>query len=489
MNEKQLKVANVKLTQSYMNLPEAFYTKTQPQNVNDPKIVVYNIKLANRLGIDALIEDRDELVNVLAGNKILEGTTPIAQAYAGHQFGHFTMLGDGRAVLLGELMTPEGRTYDIQLKGAGRTKYSRQGDGRGTLHAMLREYLMSEAVNALIIPSSRSLAVVSTGESVRREMHFPGGVLTRVSDSHLRVGTFEYARQFLGKEGVQELLNYSIERQFPKLKSTENPAMSFLRKVQDLQIDLIVNWMRVGFIHGVMNTDNMSIPGITIDYGPCAFMNSYDPDTVFSSIDTQGRYRFKNQPKIAQWNLSALAGSLLPLLNDNEKIAIDMAEQVLNEFPAQYEEKWLKMMGCKIGLSEIQEGDESLVNELLGWMKAIGADYTNTFIDLQESNFSADRYNQAGFISWKSKWLERLDQQEIGQDEARANMKKHNPMVIPRNHIVEEVLDKAANDGDYDPFNAFLEVLQTPYEKKGEIQSYQLPPEGGDLGYQTYCGT
>ncbi len=489
MDEKQISSSNWNLEQSYKELPEAFYSDSVPQSAEDPKIVVYNSRLANELGIDNLVKDQTELVQVLAGNMLPKDSSPIAQAYAGHQFGHFTKLGDGRAILLGEIVSPEGSRFDIQLKGAGRTAYSRQGDGRGTLHAMLREYLISESMHALKIPSSRSLAVVSTGDSVRREMHFPGGVLTRVSDSHLRVGTFEYARQFLGKDGVLSLLDYSIDRHFPKLRSTENLALSFLKKVQELQIDLIVNWMRVGFIHGVMNTDNMSIPGITFDYGPCAFMNSYDPNTVFSSIDTQGRYRFNNQPKIAQWNLSALAGSLLPLLNDNEKIAIDMAEQVLNDFPVQYEAKWLEVMGNKIGLSTIKEGDASLINDLLDWMKATASDYTNTFIDIQENNFSDNRYSQTPFLNWKSKWLQRLGQQELSVDAAKYLMQENNPLVIPRNHIVEDVLDKAANESDYQPFNELLEVLKFPYENNQSISPYQSPPNDGDLGYQTYCGT
>ncbi len=489
MDEKQTSSSNWNLEQSYKELPKSFYSESLPQSVEDPRIVVYNNALAKTLGVDDLVKNETELVQVLAGNMIPKGSSPIAQAYAGHQFGHFTKLGDGRALLLGEIVSSEGTRFDIQLKGAGRTTFSRQGDGRGTLHAMLREYLMSESMHALNIPSSRSLAVVSTGESVRREMHFPGGVLTRISDSHLRVGTFEYARQFLGKEGVQSILDYAIDRHFPKLRSTENLALSFLRKVQELQIDLIVNWMRVGFIHGVMNTDNMSIPGITIDYGPCAFINSYDPNTAFSSIDTQGRYRFNNQPKIAQWNISALAGSLLPLLNDNEKIAIDMAEQVLNDFPVQYEKKWLEMMGHKIGLSKIKEADASLINDLLDWMKATASDYTNTFIDIQQNDFSDSRYGQAPFLNWKSKWLQRLDQQEISKDAAKSLMYENNPLVIPRNHIVEDVLDKAANEGDYQPFNEFLEVLKSPYKNSESISSYQSPPDDGDLGYQTYCGT
>lgn len=478
-----------KLQQSYTQLPLEFYTHNNPQKVSAPKIVMFNDTLTNELELEDLKENEKELTEVLAGNILPEDALPLAQAYAGHQFGYFTRLGDGRALLLGERITSTGKRFDIQLKGAGRTAYSRSGDGRGTLHAMLREYLMSEALYGLNIPTSRSLAVISTGEHVRRETNLPGGVLTRISKSHLRVGTFEYARRFVGDDGLKVLLEYSIDRHFPELKSTEYPALSFLKKVQDLQIELIINWMRVGFIHGVMNTDNMSIPGITIDYGPCAFMNSYNPTTVFSSIDTQGRYNYSNQPKIAQWNLSCLAGSLLPLMHENEKIAIDMAEQVLNSFPAIYEEKWLKMMLHKLGLFEELDEDEQLVQELLDWMKASGADYTNTFVDLQDADLSKEMYQQEPFLQWKSKWSKRINEQKELKEVSLELMRKNNPLVIPRNHLVEEALDKAANEGDYSFYKAFMNVLKSPYKKGKNLLNYQNPPEDGDIGYQTFCGT
>lgn len=478
-----------KLQQTYTQLPSDFYTHSNPQKVSAPKIVIFNESLLTELELEDIKENEKELTEVLAGNSLPEDALPLAQAYAGHQFGYFTMLGDGRALLLGERITSSGKRFDIQLKGAGRTAYSRSGDGRGTLHAMLREYMMSEALHALDIPTSRSLAVVATGDDVRRETNLPGGILTRISESHLRVGTFEYARRFVGNEGLEALLAYSLDRHFPKLKSTEHPALSFLKKVQDLQIDLIVNWMRVGFIHGVMNTDNMSIPGITIDYGPCAFMNSYDPNTVFSSIDTQARYKYSNQPKIAQWNLSCLAGALLPLMHKNEKIAIDMAEQVLNSFPSIYEAKWLEMMLHKLGLFEELDEDEQLVQDLLDWMKATGADYTNTFIDLQEGDFAEDKYQQEPFLQWKSKWTNRIDQQKESKEDALKLMRKNNPIVIPRNHIVEKALDEAANNNDFSFYKTFMEVLKSPYKKQKGLENYQKPPEDGDLGYQTFCGT
>ncbi len=489
MEEEAQTVRKWRLKQTYTQLPNDFYTLTTPQPVKDPEIVVFNEELSRTLQLDDITSDREELTQVLSGNRLPEDAVPLAQAYAGHQFGHFTMLGDGRAIVLGERITSKGQRFDIQLKGAGRTPYSRGGDGRGTLHAMLREYLISESLHALNIPTSRSLSVVNTGEPVRRETFLPGGILTRVSESHLRVGTFEYARQFLGKEGLQDLLEYTLDRHFPDLKTTENPALSFLKKVQELQIDLIVDWMRVGFIHGVMNTDNMSIPGLTIDYGPCAFMNSYDPQKVFSAIDTQGRYRYTNQPKIGQWNLSSLAGAILPLLNDNEKIAIDMAEQVLNDYPAHYEARWLKMMGQKLGLESASEEDEALIQELLDWMKARGADYTNTFIDLQEEAFSKPAYNEPAFLSWKSKWLERLQEQQITVEKAKEIMRRSNPLVIPRNHLVEQALDQSANEGDYSFFNDLMKTLSKPYQNHKGISTFQKPPEGGDLGYQTSCGT
>lgn len=487
--DTSIQINKWKLQQSYTQLPSDFYTHSNPQKVSAPKIVVFNEALTSELELKDISEDVKQLTQVLAGNALPEDALPLAQAYAGHQFGYFTMLGDGRALLLGERITSKGKRFDIQLKGAGRTAYSRSGDGRGALHAMLREYLMSEALHALNIPTSRSLAVVATGDDVRRETNLPGGILTRISESHLRVGTFEYARRFVGTDGLKALLDYSLTRHFTELKSTEHPALSFLKKVQDLQIELIVNWMRVGFIHGVMNTDNMSIPGITIDYGPCAFMNNYNPDTVFSSIDTQGRYKYSNQPKIAQWNLSCLAGALLPLMHENEKIAIDMAEQVLNSFPAIYEAKRLEMMLHKLGLFEEQDDDEQLVQELLDWMKASGADFTNTFIDLMHADFSKEKYQQKPFEQWKYKWHKRMDEQKESKEASLELMRKNNPLVIPRNHLVEKALDKAANQSDYSFYKSFMDVLKSPYENREGIDVYQNPPEDGDLGYQTFCGT
>lgn len=470
---------------TYRTLPDKYFSAQLPVPVQDPQLVVFNAELARELGLGFLIGADKQVAAFFSGNELPPGAEPIAQAYAGHQFGHFTILGDGRAVLLGEQMTPDHRRLDIQLKGSGPTPYSRRGDGRATLRAMLREYLMSEALHYLGIPTSRSLAVVRTGDPVYREVVQAGAVLTRVAASHIRVGTFEYAKQFCTPQEQQQLLDYVIARHYPSLTNAPNPALELLRAVMERQADLLAHWMRVGFIHGVMNTDNMSIAGETIDYGPCAFLNQYDLKTVFSSIDTAGRYAFGNQPAIAHWNLAVLAGALLPLINPDETQAIALAQGVLDEFANLFSRSWHNMMFRKLGIEQPVKSDADLVHELLNLMQEHQADYINTFLLLQtESDPEPSALSASpAFQEWHRQWKARLEDFG-GFAAAVARMQPHNPVVIPRNHLVEAALD-AADQGDMTPFNALLETLREPYKP----QAWQTVPADFDNGYRTFCGT
>ncbi|MCJ8501383.1 protein adenylyltransferase SelO [Desulfatitalea alkaliphila] len=367
---------------SYARLPEAFYVRLNPEAVRMPKMVVFNTVLAQSLGLNPAALEGDEGAAVFAGNRIPEGSEPLAQAYAGHQFGGFTMLGDGRAILLGEQVTPQGDRFDIQYKGSGRTPFSRQGDGRAALGPMLREYIISEALHALGIPTTRSLAVVTTGEQVFRETALPGAVLTRTAASHIRVGTFEYAAARGIPNGVRTLADYTIRRHFPDLAAADNPYLSLLEAVMERQACLVARWLLVGFIHGVMNTDNISLCGETIDYGPCAFMDAYDPNTVFSSIDHNGRYAYGRQPQIAQWNLARFAETLLPLIHDDAQKALSIANEAISGFSDTFRRYWLQGMRAKLGLLNAEAADGALAEELLGCMQRHGADFTNTFRDL-----------------------------------------------------------------------------------------------------------
>ncbi len=419
---------------TYLNLPSTLFSLVQPTPVKNPFLLCFNNLLANDLGIN--IEDEKALTTLLSGNEISQNTTPFAQAYAGHQFGHFNRLGDGRAILLGEHVFGNSRV-DIQLKGPGITPYSRRGDGRATLSSMLREYLISESMYFLKIPTTRSLAVVSTGELVYREKPQYGGILTRVAQSHIRVGTFEYAGRLADKECLKQLTHYTIQRHYPEIDLKGNYALEFLQKVADKQLDLIVNWLRVGFIHGVMNTDNMSIAGETIDYGPCAFMNRYHPKTVFSSIDENGRYAFDNQINMALWSLTRFAEMLLSLIHEDNQIAIQLATKVLEEFPDKYHQKFNAMMGKKLGFTDVNEEDVLKIHELLLWMENKEADYTHTFIYLSHPHLVNDTiYQDSFFVNWKNWW-----QQRIGDiQKAKEVMQQNNPFIIPRNHIVEQIL-------------------------------------------------
>jgi len=471
---------------SYIRLNKLLFSEVTPTPVPQPELLIYNSKLASELGIKQTIDE--SLLAQLAGNLMNEEIHSIAQAYAGHQFGHFNILGDGRAILLGEHLTPKNERFDIQLKGPGKTPYSRNGDGRATTSAMLREYLISEAMHGLHIPTTRSLAVIKTGDEVYREYVSDGAVLTRVAASHIRVGTFQYAAKYLPKEELSLFCNYVIQRHYPEVANDTNPLLAFLKKIQDKQIDLIVNWMRVGFIHGVMNTDNMSIPGETIDYGPCAFMNTYHPSTVFSSIDRNGRYAFGNQPSIAQWNSACLASALIPIIHEDKEEAVKLCQAVINKFPVIYEQRWAKMMCSKLGVLEEQAEDAELIKNLLTWMEENHADYTNTFLQLTHS--SEDHtgiYASNEFQSWFTRWKKRVAIYSL--DEVNKLLSTSNPKFIPRNHLVEKALHLAANLNDFGLFHALLEVVQRPYDQHTEYTHFQEPPLDGDAGYKTYCGT
>ena len=473
---------------SYLRLPALFFTRTEPGKVQAPELLIFNDALAKELGLSPEQLKTPSGAAMLAGNVLPPGSEPLAQAYAGHQFGHFAMLGDGRAVLLGEQMTPDGKRTDIQLKGAGRTPYSRGGDGRAAVGPMLREYIISEAMHALGIPTTRSLAVTKTGETVLRETGLPGAVLTRTGESHLRVGTFQYAAKWGKKEDLKALADYAISRHYPQLAGRENPYLSFLEEVIKRQSALIAAWQLNGFIHGVMNTDNMTISGETIDYGPCAFMDAYDPETVFSSIDTQGRYAFGNQPLIAGWNLARFAESLLPLIHENPDQAVSLAQDRISSFMDLFRQKWLNGMRSKLGLFKEEKDDGALVQELLGIMKEAGADYTNTFRALTlGTEVPAGLSCSPAFAGWRQRWEERLKRQAEPEEEAKKLMRKNNPSVIPRNHRVEEAL-AAAEGGDYKVMGKLLDVLADPYGYKEEQEPYTEVPESEGL-YRTYCGT
>ena len=470
---------------TYTSLPKVFYSQLNPEHVNNPNIILLNESLVAELGLDFSNLPLKDQSQLFSGTKLPTDIIPYAQSYAGHQFGHFTMLGDGRAHILGEHVTDSGKRFDIQFKGSGRTPYSRRGDGKAVLGPMLREYIISEAMYYLGIPTTRSLAVVTTGESVRRETILPGAILTRVASSHIRVGTFEFAASYEDKKIIRSLLDYSIKRHFPEIINTENNALALIEAVMEKQIDLIVHWMRVGFIHGVMNTDNMVLSGETIDYGPCAFMDGYDLNTVFSSIDHAGRYAYGNQPKIAQWNLARLAETLLPLIDEDLDKSIKLAEEVIYKFSDLYQNRWQKMMQSKLGLIKTEKEDMKLVSDLLDWMQKSKADFTNTFNDLTLQKKLEDKiYNDEEFQHWHNQWKKR----KKNNPDSQLLMRKNNPIVIPRNHNVENAL-RAAENGDIDIFNRLLDVLSSPYENNNLIKSYQTPPKPEEQVYQTFCGT
>lgn len=478
------------LEMSYLDLPEMFYSKVEPNPVSSPKIVILNNSLAKSLGLDIDRLKNKENINLLAGNLIPESGFLLAQAYAGHQFGHFTMLGDGRAMLIGEQITPQGERFDIQLKGPGRTPYSRGGDGRAGLGQMLREYIISEAMHNLQIPTTRSLAVIATGDKIYRETSLNGAVLTRVAKSHIRVGTFEYALRMGTKENLKALSDYTIKRHFPNIQSDENLYLSVLKEVIKVQARLISKWQLVGFIHGVMNTDNMTISGETIDYGPCAFMDSYSPKTVFSSIDRYGRYAYGNQPSIAKWNLGKFAETLLPLIDNDMDKSLELARNALQDFDGLYYNNWLTGMKSKLGIFNDEVEDKGIIEELLNLMEKYNADYTNTFISLTFDKLDGScLFSSEEFKTWHRKWNERLKRQEESKELSKELMKKSNPSVIPRNHLVEEALESATKNGNYEPLYALLDALSSPYEHLKVDDKYTKTPEPSSIQYRTYCGT
>ncbi|MDC0402782.1 YdiU family protein [Candidatus Pelagibacter sp.] len=474
---------------TYSKLPKSFLENIKPVPVKDPKLIILNKNLAKQLNLDFSKFSDTDLAKMFSGNSLPEGSETIAQAYAGHQFGHFTMLGDGRAVLLGEHLDKENKRYDIQFKGSGRTSFSRSGDGRAVLGPMLREYIISEAMHALNIPTTRSLAVVSTGEEVIREQMLPGAILTRVASSHIRVGTFQYIAATQNADDLKTLFNYTIDRHYPEIKDSKTKASDLLNLLMQKQCELVINWMRVGFIHGVMNTDNMTVSGETIDYGPCAFMDYYHPQTVFSSIDQNGRYSYNNQPRITKWNLARFAECIIPLIDQDEQKAISIATETINNFEKLYEEKWLNMMRDKLGLFGEDKDDKHLIFELLTWMENNKADFTNTFCNLMDIQSIKDPiYQSQEYLNWTAKWKKRLEKNNTEKEKYLELMRSVNPIFIPRNHKVEEAL-KDASENKLETLNQLLEVIKYPYKDNGILKDYQQPMSNENGDYKTFCGT
>jgi uncharacterized protein YdiU (UPF0061 family) len=482
MNKQNSAQIGFHFLDSYASLPDIFYTKLEPQVFQHARMSKLNISLGQKLGLDTKVLQTQEGLQNLLGHNLPQSASLLAQAYAGHQFGHFTMLGDGRALLLGEQITPLGECLDIQLKGSGRTPYSRGGDGLASIGPMFREYIMSEAMHALGIPTTRTLAVIETGEKIYRETQQRGAILVRVAKSHLRVGTFEYCAAWGNHEQLKALADYAIERHYPHCKENINPYCKLLEEVIDAQASLIVKWELVGFIHGVMNTDNMTISGETIDYGPCAFMDAYNPKTVFSSIDRYGRYAYANQAPIAKWNLAKFAEALLPIIDFNQEKAVQLATDVLNSFDEKYRTYWLNGMANKLGICKCKEGDGALIKELLDLMEKTKADYTNTFFSLTRGE------KQEGLETWYEKWEKRITDSQ-SKEEAISLMKKSNPVVIPRNYWVEKVLKDIVEENDFKSLEKFLREITTPYNlSEGKKEWMELPLSSGE-GYQTFCGT
>ncbi len=483
---------------SYARLPDRFFARLPPTPVSAPRLIRLNEQLARHLGLDPEKLAAPEGVEILAGNRIAQGSEPLAMAYAGHQFGNFVpQLGDGRAILLGEIVDRDGVRRDIQLKGSGPTPFSRRGDGRAALGPVLREYILSEAMAALGIPTTRALAAVATGEPVWRETALPGAVLTRVAASHIRIGTFEYFSAQGDEDAIRLLADYVIARHYPEAAGAANRYRALLDLVIARQAELVSRWLLVGFIHGVMNTDNMTISGETIDYGPCAFMDAYHPATVFSSIDSAGRYAYGNQPRIAQWNLARFAETLLPLLAANEGDAIKEAEEAIGAFASRFQQVYGAGLRRKLGLFEEQPDDLSLAQDLLDRMARNGADFTLTFRRL--GNAAADSSSDetvrglfvdpTAFDDWAARWRHRLAEEGGDENARRAAMRAVNPAFIPRNHLVEEAIAAAVSGGDFSPFENLLTVLSRPFEDQPEFARYADPPREDQIVRQTFCGT
>lgn len=475
---------------SYLTLASAMHSRVDPVTVSSPQLAMLNESLAKELGLKLDAIGDNSLAAMFCGNLLPKQAQPFAQAYAGHQYGHFTLLGDGRAIVLGEHLKPDGSRVDIQLKGSGMTPYSRRGDGRAALGPMMRELIISEAMHALGIPTTRSLAVTRTGESVLRERPLPGAVLTRVAASHIRVGTFEFAAAIGDPELLRSLADYTIQRLYPELTVCENPYLALLQTVIDRQAALISKWMLVGFIHGVMNTDNMAISGETIDYGPCAFMDTYGPDTVFSSIDEHGRYAYGQQPRIAQWNLARFAETLIPLLAEDPEIALSIAEDAIRTFPNIYQLHWKRGMCDKLGLITQEESDADLIRDLLVAMQASEADFTSTFRQLGENGHDATLWTEdTAMHEWLQRWRTRIKSQPGGLEQAQTLMNRNNPAVIPRNHLVEAALDTAVDQNDFKKAETLIELLRHPFDLPPHLAEYARPPLQRNPGYRTFCGT
>lgn len=478
------------LQNSYIGLPKKFYTRQEATPVSSPELVILNKALAKSLGLDVSNLESRQALDIFAGNRSPGGSMPIAQAYAGHQFGYFTMLGDGRALLLGEHITPRGQRFDIQLKGSGRTPYSRGGDGRAALGPMLREYIISETLYSLGVPTTRSLAVVTTGEEIIRETPLPGAILTRVAASHIRVGTFEYILEYGDVEELRQLADYTIERHFPGIIDHEDRYLALLREVIEGQARLISKWQLIGFIHGVMNTDNMTISGEAIDFGPCAFMDVYNPKTVFSSIDRNGRYAYENQPKIGAWNLARFAETLLPLLHEDEDMAIKIATEEISTYYDIYNSLWTEGVRAKLGLFGEDTEDLDIIEDLLKLMEDNEADFTNTFRGLTMGEFSeVELFVTPEFVQWRDRWELRLGRQRQSMEESKELMQNSNPAVIPRNHRVEEALEAAVERGDYSVMEKLLAVLSNPYAYSTAQDEYSKLPPPSTCPYKTFCGT
>jgi uncharacterized protein YdiU (UPF0061 family) len=483
---------------TYAALPANFFARVAPTPVAAPRLIKLNRALAEQLGLDPDLLSTPEGAEILAGKRLPEGADPIAMAYAGHQFGHFVpQLGDGRAILLGEVIDRDGVRRDIQLKGSGPTPFSRRGDGRAALGPVLREYIVSEAMFKLGIPTTRSLAAVMSGERVQRETMLPGAVLTRVASSHIRVGTFQFFAARGDVDDVRRLADHVIGRHYPDLAATERPSHALLDAVIARQADLVARWLLVGFIHGVMNTDNTSISGETIDYGPCAFMDEYNPATVFSSIDEMGRYAYANQPRIALWNLTRLAECLLPLFSDDKDKAIEQAQFALSAFAEKFTAAYQAGLRRKIGLFTARDGDEALVQDLLDAMAKNQADFTLTFRRLGEIALNPEDsepvrelfIDPTAFDPWAGRWRQRIAEEPQSPAERQAAMRSVNPAFIPRNHRVEAVILAAMNNDDFAPFEELLRVLSKPFEDQPGFAGYADPPEPSQRVHQTFCGT
>jgi len=483
---------------SYARLPERFYARVEPTRVSAPAVVTLNQSLAAGLDLDLSGLDAAALAQLFSGNVLQRGTVPIAMAYAGHQFGHFVpQLGDGRAIMLGESRDRAGVARDIQLKGCGRTPFSRNGDGRAALGPVLREYLVSEAMHALRIPTTRSLAAVTTGESVQREATMPGAILTRVAASHVRVGTFEYFAARGDIAGTRILADYVIERHYPHCAEDKNPYLRLLEQVVSRQASLVAGWMHVGFIHGVMNTDNMAVSGETIDYGPCAFMDTYDPAAVFSSIDEGGRYAYANQPHAAVWNLARFAETLLPLIDGDPQRTVDAATEVISTFETLYADCWLAGMRRKLGLATPEPGDRQLAEDLLEAMHRHQADFTQTFRQLcaaardprDDAPLRGLFANGAGDDDWARRWRARTASEPTTPAARAESMQQANPAYTPRNHRIEQMIAAAVEHGDFAPFEELSQVLSEPYVERAPFNAYRNPPQPNERVLQTFCGT